>query len=487
MRKILFFVLATVLAFTSCNQEMTEPQARAHEQVGGITINATIGNPETKATVEYGNSDYAGGEVLKWIVGDVIHVYFLYSHNGWTAGDLYFEAESAGTTSTFRQLTEGYTYSAPADGTYKVVAMHNDRVIDFRTQVQSESSANHIGPYNPMKATLDNVTVTGGVANLNLLFSPDAAMLRFSLKNSIGGLVNIQKITISSSSSANMFYLHGLYQSYIFNTGGIGDYNLSLSCDLDIANGDMSDFYMMLPGNTVVDATDNFLVRVTFSGGEHEYVIPRSSNAFLATSFEAGKRYYFKLNLTGPNIKNVIYNNVKYELNTTTKTARVTGGSSGIPITIAEIVSDNGEDYSVTSIGNGAFTVASVPTSVTIPTSVTTIGHYAFATSHLTTIYIPASVTSIGDGAFRFSDIHTIDMACTTPPILGLNVFESLSGLTINVPGSSAAKAEYAQIINGKLRGWTHTTSGSIDFTSPVALTALGAATGNVTINASLF
>ncbi|MEI6072312.1 MAG: leucine-rich repeat protein, partial [Verrucomicrobiae bacterium] len=56
---------------------------------------------------------------------------------------------------------------------------------------------------------------------------------------------------------------------------------------------------------------------------------------------------------------------------------------------------------SVTSIGNYAFANYSGLTSVTIPSSVTSIGNYAFAgCSGLTSVTIPYSVTNIGEAAF---------------------------------------------------------------------------------------
>ena len=70
-------------------------------------------------------------------------------------------------------------------------------------------------------------------------------------------------------------------------------------------------------------------------------------------------------------------------------------------IVIPSSVAYEGKTYSVTRIGDVAFTVCFSLTSVEIPNSVTSIGNSVFyGCSSLSSIEIPNSVTSIGGSAF---------------------------------------------------------------------------------------
>ena len=74
-----------------------------------------------------------------------------------------------------------------------------------------------------------------------------------------------------------------------------------------------------------------------------------------------------------------------------------------------------------------------------IPSSVTSIGDYAFVGCDLTSIDIPSSVTSIGNSAFYFcTSLESVLVNAETPPAIGEDAFEyNANGRKIYVPSSS--------------------------------------------------
>ena len=125
-------------------------------------------------------------------------------------------------------------------------------------------------------------------------------------------------------------------------------------------------------------------------------------------------------------------------------------------ITIPSTVTYKGVEYSVTSIGDYAFSgcylssftipegVTSIGdyafyrcqggTSITIPEGVTSIGNSAFRESYITSITIPEGVTSIGNSAFRESGITSITLSKGVTSI-GEYAFYRCKNLTaINIP-----------------------------------------------------
>ena len=86
-------------------------------------------------------------------------------------------------------------------------------------------------------------------------------------------------------------------------------------------------------------------------------------------------------------------------------------------------------DSLLETIGIGAFKKATSLTSITIPTTVTSIGFYAFEESGLSSITIPASVTTIEIGTFKKTAKLTSISIPTTVTNIGFYAFEE-SGLT---------------------------------------------------------
>ena len=137
----------------------------------------------------------------------------------------------------------------------------------------------------------------------------------------------------------------------------------------------------------------------------------------------------------------VTIDSITYDVITKAKQAtvieKVTGYYSG-SVVIPETVVYNNVTYSVTSIGDEAFSYCSGLTGITIPNSVTSIGVWAFSgCSGLTSITIPNSVTYIGLGAFYGCFGLTSVTIPNSVTSIGDGAFSDCFGLTsVTIPNS---------------------------------------------------
>ncbi len=123
-------------------------------------------------------------------------------------------------------------------------------------------------------------------------------------------------------------------------------------------------------------------------------------------------------------------------------------------LVIPGTVNDGVDDYTVTTIGEKAFINGNM-SSIVIEEGVVNIAENAFlfCSNYLTKATLPSTIESIGNYAFQSSGLTKITINATTPPTLGYDVFENVSSLVhIYVPSASVnayktAWSDYASII----------------------------------------
>jgi len=127
---------------------------------------------------------------------------------------------------------------------------------------------------------------------------------------------------------------------------------------------------------------------------------------------------------------------ITYTADTTNVPAGATAtdydSASGSVVTIPATVTIGGTDYTVTTIGDAAFTINSL-TSVTLPDTLTTIGNYAFAINSLTSVTLPDTLTTIGGYAFEGNDLTEVSLPDTLTT-LGDGAFYNNALTSVTLP-----------------------------------------------------
>ena len=176
---------------------------------------------------------------------------------------------------------------------------------------------------------------------------------------------------------------------------------------------------------------------LTWTGGSGDFQSGGATRFHVPSEYLEAWRE-FNVNVTFDDVfpldnANTDYQGIKYTLTDgTSPTATVSGYTDGLAteIVIPATIKSNGTEYSVTSIGYGAFNGCTSLTSVTIPNSVTSIGEYAFLEcTSLASVTIPNSVTSIGEEAFSNTALTTVTIPNSVTSI-GENAFYGCQSIT---------------------------------------------------------
>ena len=161
---------------------------------------------------------------------------------------------------------------------------------------------------------------------------------------------------------------------------------------------------------------------------------------------------------------------LRYLIDSDAKTATLTANNgdqkySGDIVVPEKVKASDGVEYPVTAFADNAFNNCKGLKSITIPSSVTSLGDYCFSYSGLTSITIPSSVTSLGKSCFEWCRGLTSITIPSSVTSLGNSCFSGCSGLTsITIPSSVTSLGE------GCFSGCPGLTS----ITIPSSVTSLG-------------
>jgi len=185
----------------------------------------------------------------------------------------------------------------------------------------------------------------------------------------------------------------------------VGGYLVTIDADIKCGTVDVESYIVPEGGKVTVTPKPNegyIVTDVTFKDDRGYYAF---------TTYTNGYQYWIENN-TGSNIIVKVEFSRKSESGFTYKVISsnniaITGyqGTDSV-ITIPSKITDNGVEYTVTSIGDRAFDGNSDIKSVTIPNTVTNIGESAFSYPDLTSLTVPNSVKTIGE--YAFADVKNV-------------------------------------------------------------------------------
>lgn len=163
------------------------------------------------------------------------------------------------------------------------------------------------------------------------------------------------------------------------------------------------------------------------------------------------KLFFFFFLLSFPFIAkayDVKVDGIYYNLVIKGKLAEVTSGDAKYTgaVTIPRKINYDGVEYSITSIGEKAFSNCTNLISVSIPNTVTSIGNNAFENCRgITSFIIPNSVTSIGESAFyHCNNLTTITIPNSVSSVEKYTFWDCNSLSSIDIPNSVTSIKDFA-------------------------------------------
>ncbi len=153
-----------------------------------------------------------------------------------------------------------------------------------------------------------------------------------------------------------------------------------------------------------------------------------------ATGLWAADDYDFTVDLTQSGGSATLYCQIISEEQRTVRTVnRANYWPEGTDIEIPQTVSHDEKYYTITEIGESSFYGWKFTNSISLPSTVVSIGTSAFGYCHAQTINLGSGVQSIGATAFFHSSAKTVNLG-TSLKSIGANAFEQSAIESINLP-----------------------------------------------------
>jgi hypothetical protein len=177
----------------------------------------------------------------------------------------------------------------------------------------------------------------------------------------------------------------------------------------------------------------------TNSFGENENISLTIPNGTETAYENAGWTGFFSVNGSGPSVgSRFTVNGIRYEIltlspNTLSAVAR-NGSVPNGDFIFPELISKDGLDFTITTIGNSAFRNAGVRT-ISFPSTLTTLRFRAFrGNGSLLSVTIPASVTSIATEAFFGTGLTEISSESINPSTINNGTFGDKIKIDVFIP-----------------------------------------------------